>query len=150
MKICHWIKESFLHVNLSEEVGSSPGPMCFGDGALLLELLVAVRRTPGPPFKARRTMPGYQNGLNPVLCSGFWSGVLPWPFHATLLPFLLAPPLVQTLPFLQNWVTFLGCLMVPPLPTHGVGGTPLPFCHLIHPIKQWGKAGCFLDSKYPN
>ena len=69
LKTCHWMKESCLLINLSEEVGSSPGPMCFRD-VLLLESLGAEGRAPGPPFKTRGTMAGCQNVLALSSASG--------------------------------------------------------------------------------
>lgn len=36
--MCHWIKESCLLMNLSEEVGSSPRPMCFGGSVFVARI----------------------------------------------------------------------------------------------------------------
>lgn len=123
---------------------------------LWLESLRTEGRASGPPFKAKGTMASCQNVLALYFPSGEISSSGDMFFYdSLLLPLLpyMPPPLVQTLPFLGVQI---GLDKFPWMP-HGAspawpwgGKNPLPFCHLIHPIKQWGKAGCFLDSKYPN
>lgn len=102
-----------------------PGPLCRG------------WRGRGPSSKGRGPRPGCQNPQPRAMLRSAWDLCPRKPFHASSPPHL--PSVTPNLPSSgpqPGLVCFLGSFMVPPRPGRWVGRTPLPFCHLLHPIRQ--------------
>lgn len=142
MKICHWIKESCLLMNLSEEVGSSPRPMCFGGS-------VSVARI--PQNKREDLWASIQGWKNhawlsewPEPCALLWLLEL-CPLMAltsTLLPSLLAPsisadPLLTRCTARTGWLSLDASWCLPCLAM----GWEEPLCHFATLYIQLSNGG---------
>lgn len=143
----------------ASERGLVPGlKLCF--------LLLSLRRWPpalcqSVPLLLESLKPGRRSSferpwIDGTLCQlSLGNGLSPWLLLAFALAGLLslppgAPLLVQTQPLLSTWPDQVSWM--PPLPTWPCWGrTPSATSSIqLSGLLVMGKAGCFLDSKYPN